>query len=136
VIITKQMYTHGREKKFASEYTDEIFNNSNKTIARASELLSRMGKSKVYVTSGWRPKSINSSVGGSPNSLHIYGLAIDISDPDKSIGEWCVNNLETLSEIGIWMESLTKTHASEDPRQRWVHLQVQAPKSGNRIFIP
>jgi hypothetical protein len=136
MIITKQMYTHGREKKFASEYTDEIFNNSNKTIARASELLSRMGKSKVYVTSGWRSRSINASVGGSPNSQHIFGNAIDIADPDKSIGIWCMENIESLAEIGIWMESLTKTHASEDPRQRWVHWQTLPPKSGNRIFLP
>ena len=136
MIITRQMMTHGRENKFEKEFTDEVSNNCNKTIARASELLSRMGKSKVYVTSGWRPRSINSSVGGAPGSCHIYGAAIDISDPDKSIGDWCVNNVETLAEVGLWMESLSKTHASEDPRQRWVHLQVSPPKSGNRIFIP
>jgi len=136
MIITRQMAIKGRDKKFAAEFTEEVNSNINKTIARASELLSRMGKDKVYVTSGWRPKSINSSVGGAPNSLHIYGLAIDISDPDKSIGQWCVQNIETLSEIGIWMESLIKTHASDTPEERWIHWQVQPPKSGNRIFLP
>ena len=131
MIITRQMYLKGREKKF--ELTDDLSNNANKIIARASELLSRAGIDKAYVTSGWRPKSINSSVGGAPNSLHIYCLAIDIFDKNKTLGQWCVTNLEALSEIGLWMESLTKTHAGDEP---WVHLQCQAPPSGNRIFLP
>lgn len=136
MIITRQMYLKGREKKFASEYTEEVFNNSSKIIARASELLSRVGVTKVEISSGWRPKSINSQVGGSPNSQHIYGNAIDILDPDKSIGQWCISNLESLSEIGLWMESLIKTHTSDVPNERWVHLQCVPPKSGSRIFLP
>ncbi len=130
------MATKGREKKFPQEFTDEVSNNVNKIIARVSELLSRMGKTKVYVTSGWRSRSINASVGGSPHSCHLYGAALDILDSDKSIGEWCVNNIEALAEIGLWLESLTKTHASEDPQERWVHFQCVAPKSNSRIFLP
>ena len=133
MIISRQSYLKGREKKFAQEFTDDLSNNTNKTIARASELLSRAGIDKAYVTSGWRPKSINSSVGGAPNSLHIYCLAIDIFDKDKKFGLWCIQNIEALAEIGLWMESLTKTHAGDEP---WVHLQCNPPKSNNRVFLP
>ena len=136
MIITRQDYLKGREKKFSQEFTDDLSANTNKIIARASELLSRAGITKAYVTSGWRPKSINAAQGGSVNSQHIFCNAIDLFDPDKKIGQWCVQNVEALAEIGLWMESLLTTHASEDPQGRWVHLQDVPPKSGNRIFIP
>ena len=131
MIITRQQYLKGRDVKFP--ISDELSNNANKIIARASELLSRAGIEKAYITSGYRPAPINAAAGGSPNSQHIYCNAIDIFDKDKSFGQWCTSNIESLIEIGLWMETLATTHAGDEP---WVHLQSISPKSGNRIFSP
>lgn len=135
-LLTRDMYFKGRNRKFSQDLTDELKINADKIIARSSELLNRIGIGKCYVTSGWRPKSINAQVGGSLNSQHIYCNAIDISDPTGIMGKWCSENIESLAEIGLWMESLVATHKSEDKREWWVHLQSVAPKSGNRIFMP
>lgn len=132
-MITRQQYLKGRERKFSAEFTPELSSNTDKIIARASELLSRFGEDRA-VTSGWRPKSINSATpGASPTSQHIYCNAIDIEDSKKTLGQWCIVNIEVLVELGLYMESLLTTHNSDNP---WVHLQDVPPKSGSRIFIP
>lgn len=62
-------------------------------------------------------------------SKHLYGQAVDISDPKKELQVWCQNNVKLLEEIGLWMEDFRYT-------PNWVHFQCVPPKSGNRFFIP
>lgn len=69
-------------------------------------------------------------------SKHLTCEAIDLWDPDKKIGNWCVGNIEFLQEHDVWMESLVVTHKSAEASGRWIHLQNVAPSSGNRIFMP
>lgn len=135
-LISRDNYFKGRDRKFALELTDEMRVDADKIIAKASELLHRIGVNKCFITSGWRPIDINKAEGGSPKSQHIYCRAIDIADPTKVIGLYCVENIEQLAEIGLWLESLVKTHASDNKQEWWVHLQTQPPKSGARIFLP
>ncbi len=116
--------------------TKELYlKNALKLTARVSELLSAYGKD-LTVTSGWRPKSYNLQIGGSTNSHHCTCLAIDLWDPDKAFGLWCMANLNRLKEIGLYMEALTTTHKSPEKEKRWVHLQAIAPKSGSTVFNP
>lgn len=111
----------------------DVLKNAQVILAKASELLSRAGYKVIKITSGFRPKSYNKQIGGSPTSKHCYGQAIDLWDPDKSLGHWCLENLNTLEELGLYMEDLSTTH--KDPH-RWVHLTYVAPKSGKRVFLP
>lgn len=62
-------------------------------------------------------------------SCHLYGAALDIADPDGFLAEWLQWRVDLLVECGLWME---------DPRytKGWVHLQIYAPKSFKRIFVP
>lgn len=62
-------------------------------------------------------------------SSHLYGCAVDISDPKGQLAGWLKNHPELLVNCGLWME---------DPRytKGWVHLATYIPKSGNRIFVP
>lgn len=62
-------------------------------------------------------------------SSHLYGAAVDIADPDGKFAAWLKSHKNKLVELGLWME---------DPRYTngWVHLQIYAPKSLNRMFIP
>jgi uncharacterized protein YcbK (DUF882 family) len=129
----------GKFKKDFDALNDDLkeqyLKNATLISSKASELLSAFGKD-MPITSGWRPLSYNLQVGGSKNSKHISCLAVDLHDPDKKLGEWCVANIERLKEVGIYMESLATTHASSDPKKRWVHWQCVAPKSGSIIFNP
>lgn len=122
-----------------------LLENAAKTVAKLSELLSRFGEERK-LTSGYRPPSYNKQVGGSPTSKHLTCQAGDLEDNDKALGEWCYNNLGTLRELGLSMESLSYvdsvtgelkgTHSGFGGLLPWVHLQVIPPPSGHTVFIP
>lgn len=62
-------------------------------------------------------------------SNHLYGLAVDISDPKKELQTWCQNNVPLLEQIGLWMEDFAYT-------ANWTHFQSIPPASGKRFFKP
>lgn len=62
-------------------------------------------------------------------SSHLYGAAVDIADADGKFRAWLKANPNKLVECGLWAEDYTSTPS-------WVHLQLYAPKSMNRIFKP
>jgi uncharacterized protein YcbK (DUF882 family) len=62
-------------------------------------------------------------------SRHLYGQAVDISDPKQELQKWCLANVKLLEEVGLWMEDFSAT-------PNWCHFQVVAPGSGNRFFKP
>lgn len=130
-MISLKTYWMGRAKTHEKELTDEILANAEVTVSRCNELLNRAGHSDVAeVSSGWRPQGINDSTShASKTSKHLTAQAIDLPDPDRTLADWCVDNLDILEELGLWME---------DPRWTpdWVHLQTAPPKSGRRIYIP
>ncbi len=77
-------------------------------------------------------RSIESQKKINPNAMgssHLYGCAVDISDPKGKLASWLNAHQELLVNCGLWME---------DPRHTkgWVHLSTYAPKSMNRIFVP
>ena len=71
-------------------------------------------------------KRINPSKMG---SSHLYGCAVDISDPDGKLANWLRNRQQLLEKCGLWMEHPAYTKG-------WCHLQTIMPKSGNRLFLP
>jgi hypothetical protein len=54
---------------------------SQQALQKASEL-------GLALTSGWRSKEHNASVGGSPNSFHLYGQAYDFSGDKAKMREF------------------------------------------------
>ena len=62
------------------------------------------------------------------SSKHLYGQAVDISDPDGKLFDWVKANEKLMEEIGLWMEE-------KDSHKR-VHFQTVPPKSGKRFFKP
>lgn len=117
------------------ERTEEINKNAKVLLSKVSFLLSMYGK-ELVVTSGFRPKDYNISIGGSKNSAHCYAQAIDLWDRDKSFGKFCLDNIEVLKDQGLYMESLIVTHKGLDSKKWWVHLQVRRPASNNIVFMP
>lgn len=62
-------------------------------------------------------------------SKHLFGLAVDISDPQHELQKWCLKNINILEKTGLWMEEFSYTPS-------WCHFQIVPPKSGKRFFIP
>lgn len=108
--------------------TKEMSYNLFNLLPRVNLVRFEYGK-PLYVSSGYRPPSINKSVGGSKNSAHLLCEAVDFKDPNGYFAKWCLNNLHILKKAGLYME---------DPRWTpgWVHLMSRAPASKSRVFIP
>lgn len=62
-------------------------------------------------------------------SSHLYGAAVDIADPDGKLKTWLKAHPDKLVECGLWAEDYASTPT-------WVHLQIYAPGSFNRVFKP
>ena len=115
------------------------------TQANLQELLIRINKVRklwanpMIVTSGLRSmgdhlriyknKGITDTKKIPMRSKHLYGQAVDISDPKQKLQAWCKANEAALVEIGMWMEDFSAT-------SNWVHFQIVPPGSGKRFFMP
>ncbi len=122
-------YYMGRDRQYRTELSPELRANARETVRRVNLLLRRAGLARK-ITSGWRPAAVNAAVpGAARGSKHISCLAIDLEDRDGQLDAWCMAHLDVLAEIGLWLE-----HPDATPD--WCHLQIQPPRSGNRVFEP
>ncbi len=140
-MITLQDYWMGRDARYAAELMPEIMQNAELLIQRVGTLLERAAAENVNpgideetctcVASGWRPKSVNDrTANASATSLHLKGMGVDLREaPGRALARFCLRNLDLLAELELWME---------DPRwtPTWVHLQMAAPGSNDRVFVP
>lgn len=153
--ITLADYFMGRDLSWANELTPPLRGNAAETVKRVNALLSVLHAhgvpvenvipSKNYlelatpglrgtppspITSGWRPMAINQSTrGAAPRSLHITCQACDLYDPEGVIDDWCMDHLDVLEQLGLWLEHPSATKG-------WCHVQTLAPRSGRRVFYP
>lgn len=127
--ISKDELLKGRDKQYASDYTQEISDNLDKLLIPLNQIRDAYNKPMI-VSSGWRPPQINAKTpGAAPQSKHMIGLACDIIDADGSLMNWVLQNLQLLKDLDIYMENFNYT-------PNWVHFQLGGPGSGKRIFIP
>lgn len=128
-MITKKEYLMGRDVDYQTEYTQEVSDNIDKLLISLNKFREKYGK-PMFVSSGWRPSVINSSIQGSAKkSNHVIGLACDFKDIDRSLAKFCLQNLHILEDCGLYMEA-------PDSTPTWIHLQCVAPRSGKRVFKP
>lgn len=122
-------YYMGRDRLHRQELTRELRANARETLRRVNNLL-RCAGMMCKVTSGWRPTAINAAVpGAARNSKHLFCIAVDLEDRNGALDAWCMAHLDTLEELGLWLE-----HPDATPG--WCHLQTQPPRSGSRVFNP
>jgi hypothetical protein len=131
-LITLDDYWMGRDK--IAPPTDQLRANAADLVERVNHLLSMYyaevpAASATRVTSGYRPPAINARVGGALRSNHRICKAVDLSDPDGGLDEWCEESVHYLVSYGLWLE-----HPDYTPG--WCHLQSIGPRSGRRIFYP
>lgn len=128
-MITKDELLKDRDKTFAPEYTEQISDNLDSLLVAINAVRKAYNK-PMTVTSAWRPASINGMVkGAAPKSNHIIGLAVDIHDPDGGLMRWVLDNLQLMTDLGLYMEDFRWTG-------NWCHFQLCKPASGKRIFVP
>ena len=135
-MIDLKAFYCGRDESHRDDLTDGIRRNAADTVAKANALLERAGFAQVCsVNSGWRPRQINAATpNASATSHHLTGCAVDLPDPDRALAIWCANHLDTLAEIGLWLEDPRWTYSKDG--EHWVHIQTVPPRSGNRVFVP
>jgi hypothetical protein len=126
--IRKEMYWNGNDKKYPNDLTLEVDDNATKLLEAVNTFLDNY-QPTLLVSSGWRPKTHNTKIGGAPSSNHIKGLAIDIKDTDNRVFQYVLQNLKLAEQLGLYFEDKRWTPT-------WVHIQLVKPKSGNRIFVP
>lgn len=121
----------GRDTSCSIELTDDIKLNAEKLIEVVNLLLTEIGITKVTVSSGWRPPSINSKVANAAKkSLHMTGLAIDLADNDGSIKDAVMKNIDLLKKYDLFLENTAYT-------KTWVHLDLgKRSKRPQNIFTP
>jgi uncharacterized protein YcbK (DUF882 family) len=116
---------------------NDVQNNINDLLVKINKVRTAYAK-PMTVTSGLRTVKhhleIYANKGIYPpkvpmKSNHLSGRACDISDGNKALKKWCLENIKLLEEIGLYMEAFEATPT-------WVHFQTNPPKSGNRFFKP
>ncbi len=116
----------GRDTEFP--LTPELEKNLRMLLASLNQFRGLYGIPMV-VSSGYRPGHYNKDAGGAAHSNHMTCRACDFHDPDGALAFFCANRLDVLEKCGLYLELPSHTKG-------WVHLQVIAPKSGNRVFVP
>lgn len=121
-----------------SDISLDIQHNLEELLVRINKIRTAYGK-PMTVTSGFRSmydhkriyaaKGIFDEKKIPMKSKHLFGKAVDISDPKKELQKWCLANIKLLEEIGLWLEDFSAT-------PNWVHFQIEPPKSGKRMFMP
>lgn len=138
ILLNISDYWMGRDQTHPSDLTPEIIRNAAHLLRRVNALIGLMHDvgidihpvTRSPISSGWRPPSVNATTPGAAlRSKHMTGDAVDLYDPDSEIDAWCMDHLDVLSEIGLWMEHPAATKG-------WCHLQQVPPRSGRRVFYP
>lgn len=135
--VTLEDYLMGRNKVPLS---NDQYLTATSLIEKVNHLLGVMASENVdleinpqsgsLISSGYRPQAINAATpGAAPKSKHISMQACDIYDPEGLIDDWCMENLDVLEQIGLWLEHPSATKG-------WCHVQSVPPKSRRRVFYP
>ena len=139
-MVTLKQFFMGRDLIYRASLTDELKANAQVTVDRVNALLSAAKQAGVtlqdhpdnhsLVSSGWRPPRVNAlTAGAAPKSKHMTCQALDVYDPDGDLDDWCMDHLDQLEAIGLWLEHPSATKG-------WCHLQTLPPRSGKRVFYP
>lgn len=123
-MITREEVLMGRDKEYP--LTPELEANLTKLLVALNKFRAAYGKPMI-VTSGYRPGHYNKNAGGSKRSSHLTCQACDFADPTGGLAAYCIENIELLAEIGLWLESPARTKG-------WIHLQIRP--TVNRVFEP
>lgn len=124
------------------DQTPEIQANLLKLLEKCKKLREKYGKPMV-VSSGlrtmekhlaiYRAKGITDKSKIPMKSNHLFGRAVDFSDPKGELQKWIKDHPEVIEELDLYLESF-------DATPNWVHIQTNpfgSYKPGkSRFFKP
>jgi uncharacterized protein YcbK (DUF882 family) len=118
------------------DQSEEVQNNLARLLIRVNMVRALWAKPMI-VTSGLRSiedhiriynaKGITDKAKIPMKSRHLFGAAVDISDPKLELTAWLKANPHVLEDAELWCE---------EGNANWVHFQIFAPSSGKRWFLP
>ena len=93
--------------------------NLQRTAETMEEVRTLLGDKPILISSGYRSPAVNSAVGGSKNSAHMSGLAVDFSCPGYGTPRAvCVALSPHMKKLGI--DQLIHEYDT------WIHLGLSA----------
>lgn len=115
------------ERASSRDCTDEVIMNARLLLSRVNPLLRELGVLPVTVSSGFRTQAANQAAGGSLQSGHLSGKAVDIADPTGDLDKLVVTKQDLLHKYDLYLEHPDRTAG-------WTHLDIK-PRTV-RIFKP
>jgi len=106
----------------SGEISIEDYININQMALKLQELRNVVGS--INVNSGYRSESYNKKIGGSLNSYHLKGLAVDIKF------DWSHWNVESLLDIINYLGFGNAGFYVRNGNMVWIHLDVGKPWLG------
>lgn len=125
-------------KEKLENLTPQIRSNLAVLLAKINLIEKEYGK-PFFITSGlrsmedhlriYKQKGITDPAKIPMQSKHLFGQAVDVSDPKQELKKWCLENIVLLEKAGLWCEDFSTT-------SNWIHFQIVAPSSKKRFFLP
>ena len=128
-MITVEQYLMGRDKEFPLDMLQA--RNMANLLSRVNFLIAKLDI-EANVSSGYRPSSINKTIGGAKMSTHTLCAGVDLFDKNHLIAKVLMSNQALLEKCGLWLEHPSYTMGKDG--NGWVHLDIKMRK--NRVFIP
>lgn len=131
-LLTVEELLMGRVKM--SDLSEQDQKNVKETVRRINLLFEGfVWPHKKKVNDGYR-RPQDKPKNGASMSTHFSGLAVDLDDElAGEVWKYVFENRKRMKEIGVWAEHPNWTHSSGGT---WMHLQIKAPKSGKRFYVP
>ncbi len=89
-----------------------------------SPLTNAFGPDNIFISSGYRCMLLNRSIGASPTSQHVYGLAVDLAcstHSSRDIFNWCIENLPNSWNQLIWEYPEKGNYTAGKSSFSWLH---------------
>lgn len=118
-------------RRTSSDLTQEVRINLERLLPLVNALLLDLGVTQAKVSSGFRPAAVNAKIpGAAKKSLHMRGLAVDLTDPEGTLAKLLLAKPNLLDKYGLWLENPTHTPG-------WMHLDLGTRAARPlRIFNP
>lgn len=85
----------------------------------------RSDSGPLYITSGYRCKELNDSLGSKDTSYHRYGCAADVVSPNRSVQALAWR----IQEMKLPFDKIIKEYRGDT---EWLHIQIAPPGGSNR----
>lgn len=109
-------------------HNSQEMKNLERTALAMEEVRTILGDKPILISSGYRSPQVNAAVGGSKNSAHMSGLAVDFSCPGFGTPKHICKKLEPhMKELGI--DQLIHEYDT------WVHLGLRDPPRHQALTI-